>query len=234
MGEWPREPEGQLIPLSWVEAAQERWKEWEAQGKPLKTKGGEWIAPLRLGVDVAGMGVDNTVYLYRYGDIVEKMEGFGQTDHMATAGRTKMILDATPGSRAFIDTIGEGAGVYSRLKEQKAPAESIKFSSSGKYKKDLTGQRQFLNLRACCYWAIRDALDPQHGGMLALPPNDELAQDLTAPKWDMNSQGKIVIEPKEDIRERLGRSPDFGDALALTYAPEVSMKTELGIMDGIW
>ena len=234
MGEWPREPEGQLIPLSWVESAQERWRDWEAAGKPLKTPGGDWIAPLRLGVDVAGMGADSTVYLHRYGPIVASLAAFGQSDHMGTAGRIKAILDTTPGSRAFIDTIGEGAGVYSRLKEQKAPAESIKFSSSAKYKKDLTGQRQFLNMRAYCYWAVRDALDPQHGAMLALPLNDELAQDLTAPKWDMNSQGKIVIEPKEDIRERLGRSPDYGDALALTYAPEVTMKTELGIMNGIW
>lgn len=226
MGEWPREPEGQLIPLSWIEAAHRRWAEWKDAGSPLD-------ATLRLGVDVAGMGVDNTVYVHRYGNVVSEMAGFGKTDHMATAGRVKAILDAKPGSRAYIDTIGEGAGVYSRLSEQRCAAESVKFSASAKYKKDLTGEREFLNLRAYCYWAIRDALDPKLDARLALPPVDELTQDLTAPQWSQNSQGKIVIEPKDDIKLRLGRSPDYGDGLALTYAPEVTVAIESGAFNGI-
>lgn len=236
MGEWPREPEGQLIPLAWVEAAHQRWHDWVSAGKPLKEKDENgvlrWIAPLRLGVDVAGMGADNTVYLHRYGNVVTEMTAFGKSDHMSTAGKTKAILDADPEAVAFVDTIGEGAGVFSRLKEQKAAAQSIKFSAGTK-KKDLTGVREFANLRAYCYWAVRDALDPKLGGQLALPPVYELTQDLTAPQWDRNSQGKIIIEPKEDIRERLQRSPDYGDALALTYAPEVKVTVETEIMKGV-
>lgn len=233
MGEWPREPEGQLIPLSWIEAAHRRWAEWKDAGSPLKNPDGDWMDPLRLGVDVAGMGVDNTVYVHRYGNIVTEMAAFGKSDHMATAGRVKGILDSHAEAKAFIDTIGEGAGVYSRLSEQRCPAESVKFSESAKYMKDLTGEREFLNMRAYCYWAVRDALDPKLDGRLALPPVDELTQDLTAPQWSQNSQGKIVIEPKDGIKLRLGRSPDYGDALALTYAPQISVKVESGAFNGI-
>jgi hypothetical protein len=227
MGEWPTEPEGQLIPLAWVEAAVERWKEWESQGKPI---GGD---ALRLGVDVAGMGVDNTCYCHRYGDVVTLLEAFGKSDHMATAGRVKQILDSSPDSHAFVDTIGEGAGVHSRLSEQGAESESVKFSESAKGLRDLTDEREFDNLRAYCWWAIRDALDPKLGGKLALPPNDELVQDLTSPQYTMTSQGKIRLEKKEDIKARLGRSPDYGDALALTYAPEIKVEVHGGAFAGV-
>lgn len=226
MGEWPREPEGQLIPLSWVEAAHQRWLDWEASGKPLD-------APLRLGVDVAGMGVDNTVYCHRHGPVVSLLEGFGSSDHMQTAGRIKNIVEGSTGARGFVDTIGEGAGVYSRLTELKVNAESVKFSESAKGRFDVTRERQFANMRAYCYWAIRDALDPKLDGDLALPLVDELTQDLTAPQWSVNSQGKILIEPKEDIKVRLSRSPDYGDALALTYYPEATMTIESGVFSGI-
>lgn len=236
MGEWPREPEGQLIPLSWIESAHRRWQEWKDSGAKLKEKNldGEIvpIAPLRLGGDIAGMGADSTVFLERYGDVVTELSAFGQSDHMATAGRIKAILDAK-GGRAFIDTIGEGAGVFSRLQEQRCAVESVKFSEAAKYRKDLTGEREFHNMRAYCYWAIRDALDPKLDGQLALPPNDELTQDLTSPQWSVNSKGKILIEPKTEIKKRLGRSPDYGDALALTYYPEVSITVEGGAFEGV-
>jgi hypothetical protein len=58
-------------------------------------------------------------------------------------------------------------------------------------------------------------LDPEQGQNLALPPDQELLSDLTAPRWSMTTQG-IKVEPKEDVVERLGRSPDCADALVLS------------------
>lgn len=206
MGEFPREAPDQLIPLSWVEKAIERWKDRDGKSDEL----------LRLGVDVAGMGRDKTVFCHRKGNTVERFDGFSHADHMETAGRVKGEL-IKAGDKAFIDTIGEGAGVYSRLAEQNVPAISVKFSRSAKGS-DFTGERKFANERAYCYWAIRDALDPKYGAKLALPEHDDLIQDLTEPKWKIRSNGDILIEEKEEIKKRLGRSPDFGDALAVTYS----------------
>jgi hypothetical protein len=55
---------------------------------------------------------------------------------------------------------------------------------------------------------------------LLLPLHDGLKQDLTEPRWELTSSARLKIESKDDIRKRLKRSTDFGDALALTYYPE--------------
>ncbi len=216
MGEFPEKSEDQLIPLAWIEAASQRWEE-----QHNLELGGD----LRLGVDVAGMGSDLTVFCHRYDNFVREFQTLQRKDHMQTAGLINNILSANEKANALIDSIGEGAGIFSRLEEQKIKVTSAKFSeaardSNGKKElNDFTGQRTFANMRAYCYWAIRDALDPQLGGNLALPPLDELTQDLTEPRWSFRSDGKILIEEKTEIKKRLGRSPDFGDALALTYFP---------------
>ena len=212
LGQWPHESEDQLIPLAWVEASNERWKEWQHQGSQLPE------SLLRLGVDVAGMGSDLTCLCYRYGPVVSKIEFMAHSDHMATAGRVK---EAVKNGRAFVDTIGEGAGVHSRLIEQRVKSISVKFSESAADCHDETGERDFRNMRAYCWWALRDALDPKFGATLALPPLDALTQDLTAPRWTIDSQGKIILEDKDSIRSRLGRSPDAGDALANTFYPDM-------------
>lgn len=240
LGMWPKEPEGQLIPLAWVEAAHERWREWKANG-------GKLLDPLRLGADVAGMGNDLSCFCWRYGDIVSRLKAMPKQDHMSTVGTIKQALDTELSEaqasgrpidvRALVDTIGEGAGVHSRLVELNQPSISVKFSEGALGLSDVTEQRKFLNMRAYCYWAIRDALDPSLGGSLALPLDDELTQDLTAPQFKQNSTGKILIEAKEDIKDRLGRSPDYGDALALSYYPRTEVgKFESGAFDGagIW
>jgi len=209
LGEYPSEDEDALIPLIWIEMANERWKE---NGKK---KNGD---SLKLGVDVAGMGRDKTVFVPRYGNRVEKIEGFAKSGHMETAGKIKNRVEGN-GGRAYIDSIGEGAGVYSRCKEQRLSVTSAKASHSAEGKKDVTGQREFDNMRAYMYWAVRDALDPQFGFNLELPPDDELKQELTETRWGTRSNGKIFIEPKEDIKKRLGRSPDKSDGVSLTFYP---------------
>jgi len=211
LGEFPREAEGQLIPLAWVERSIALWKKSE---RPQ--------ADCKWGVDVSGMGRDKTVYLPRYGNYVDKAQSDLKSDHMAIAGNVVNLL--RHGGDAYIDSIGEGAGVQSRLKELGVKSNGIKFSKSGKGLKDYTGQRTFANLRAYCWWAIRDALDPKNDFNLALPDDPFLVEDLTEPQWEYRSNGDILIEDKEEIKKRLGRSPDYGDALALTFAPDRRLK----------
>ena len=210
IGEFPREGEDQLVPLSWLEAARRRWDDAKRPD-----------VPLRLGVDVAGMGRDVTVFMPRYKDYVDIPEASIKSDHMETAGKTKAKLK-TKKDKSFIDTIGEGAGVHSRLIEQEVKSVSVKFSEGVKHLSDITGELEFGNMRAYCYWAVRDALDPKHDAILALPPCDELIEELAETKWKVKSNGKIFIEEKDEIKKRLKRSPDYADALANTYYPDRS------------
>ena len=205
MGEFPRATEDTLIPLNWVELANDRWRDLQGKGE----------GTLRLGVDVAGMGRDLTVFAFRRGDVIEKIIAYSKQDHMVTVGRVKNELIVEDDS-AFVDSLGEGAGVFSRLMELQVNVIGVKASESAKGLTDITEQRTFANMRAYLYWSIRDALDPALGGKLALPPIDELTQDLTEVHWTTRSNGDIIIEEKDKIKKRLSRSPDYGDAVANT------------------
>jgi len=246
----PKVSEGVLVPAEWIDLAFERWKHMQsgkitiASGQvmvekevPMNTK------QLRLGVDVAGMGRDSSAFCHRYGNYVDKfemMQSAGKANHMEVVGKVKNIIKAGMDDfrglkpKAFIDTIGEGAGVYSRLLEMPEEKKADSFLTgaifSTKYSekaerdqqplKDYTGIYEFLNLRAYLYWAIRDWLNPNNKNAAALPPDEELKQELSQTKWEFLSNGKIKIEPKEEIKKRLGRSPDKSDALANTFDPE--------------
>lgn len=205
LGEFPAEAEGQLIPLAWIEAANERWLACSGKG----------VGTLRIGLDVAGMGKDLTCWTFKRGPVIEKQVTEAISEHMATAGKTKNYLNE-PDSEGYIDTIGEGSGVYSRLKEQGQSVISVKGSESAKEKQDFTRELTFHNMRAWLHWMLRDYLNPQYGMNLALPPDDTLTQEITEPQWDTKSNGDIFIEPKEKIKERLGRSPDKLDSLLLS------------------
>lgn len=216
LGKFPKASHDALIPQEWIELANERWKKLVAQ------ENFEHIRMCRLGVDVAGMGRDSSVLCPRYGNFVDEFEvhqSAGKADHMHVAGMIARYLHYDK-SKAFIDTIGEGAGVYSALLEKGfRNGFSCKFSESAKDLSDLTEQYEFANMKAYLYWAVRDWLDPKNGFEPALPECDELMEEATEIKWHFQSSGAIAIEKKEDIIKRLGRSTDYFDALANTFYP---------------
>lgn len=224
LGKFPKVSQDVLIPRQWIETAQARW---------LKENFHVGSKACALGVDVAGMGRDSTVYCDRFGDYVrsfDKVHSGGKADHMAVAGRVKHTLDSIPGSFASIDTIGEGAGVYSRLVELGYEDRSIscKYSERAmiddKELSDVTGQYQFANMRAYLFWAVRDWLDPKNNSKAMLPPGDSFIEEATEIRWSFRSNGSIIIELKEDIKKRLGRSTDEFDALANTFYPRNTIK----------
>lgn len=207
----PESSEDSLIPLTWIEEAQKRWLE----AKRPTTNG------IRA-VDVAGMGRDTTTFTSRFDDYVDNITVMAyhskETVHMETAGKIK--LDADKYKYTLIDTIGEGAGVYSRLAEQEVSnVFQFKNSYNAVGLTDKTETRRFVNMRAYTHWAMRDWLDPQLNSTAMLPPDDELKAQLAEIKYIVKSDGRIIIEPKDDIKSRLGVSPDKSDGLAETFAP---------------
>jgi hypothetical protein len=208
LGEFCSDDEDAIIPLSWAEAAVTRWRAWDSAGRP------EQDGPRIAGVDVARSGKDRSCIALRHGDVIVSLQTFAKADTMETCGRVKRIVDATPEMRAIIDAIGIGAGVYDRCREMGVKSEP--FTGSAKAtRKDRSGQISFRNLRSAAFWHIRDLLDPAANPVLALPPDDELIGDLTAIHKKDQSDGKVMAEPKDDIRKRIGRSTDKGDAVAM-------------------
>lgn len=215
LGMFPKVAEDVLIPYEWIEIANENWKRLQDEGfKPVKH--------CRLGSDVAGMGRDSSVLCPRYGNYVTNFnvhQSAGKADHMHVAGmHTPYLYDKK--AKAFIDTIGEGAGVYSRLQELGySNVYSCKYSEGARGLHDVTNQYEFVNMRAYCYWSLRDWLNPKNGFGAALPPCDKLMEEATETHWRFTSDGRILIEPKEEIKKRIKRSPDYMDALANTFYP---------------
>lgn len=215
LGLFPKATEDTLIPIEWLELAHDRWKK-------LKSENFVSRKYARVGIDVAGMGRDSSCFVPRYGNYVPEIkihQSGGKADHMKVAGVAIQWL-RDKNAKVMIDTIGEGAGVYSRLLELGYDnAYSCKFSEGTKGLHDITGQYEFANMRAYCYWAVRDWLNPKNGFHPALPPCDELDAELTEVHWSFQSSGSIIIEQKDNIKSRLKRSPDRSDALASTFYP---------------
>ena len=192
----------QVIPTAWVAAAQERWKTREKPTTPMTC----------LGVDVARGGKDKTALAPRYGnwfDQITTYPGKETPDGPVVAGLVLMAHQKP--AKINLDVIGVGGSVYDCLKD-KDGIDVVPINGAAKSTaKDRSGALTFVNLRAENWWKFREALDPEHGDDLALPPDPELKADLCAPTWKLRTNG-IQVEAKEDIIARIHRSPDKGDA----------------------
>jgi len=215
LGDFHSADEDTVIPLRWIEAANERWLEWADAGKP------DLPGPHVDGVDVARSGEDSTVLAIRRGPVLAELRRSSKEDTMQTTGRVKGHLDSDPAATAMVDVIGIGAGVLDRLREQGCRAEPFN-ASGGTKNTDATGELGFPNCRSAAWWLMRELLDPSRDPDVALPVDDELLGDLTAPKWKILSGGKIQVESKDDIRKRIGRSTDAGDATVQAFWQEHS------------
>lgn len=229
LGEFQAADEDSVIPLSWVDAAIERWHEWDQAGRPPVE--GRRI----LGVDVARSGGDSTVMAQRYGWLIAALVAHDREDTMHTTARVLGALsgdehdhaqdeeEQEPGSALVpvVDSMGVGGGVVDRLRELGAPV--LAYTGAAKTRRrSRDGEFGFTNTRSAAYWNLRELLDPAFGAELALPPDDLMVSDLTTPTWDVTTglPPKIQVERKEDVVTRLGRSPDRGDAIAMSYFAE--------------
>jgi hypothetical protein len=198
----------QVIPRAWVKAAMKRWTE-----APPESEAGK---PLVVGCDVARGGDDKTVNAPRRGnwfDELQKHPGRTTPDGQSVVALLSILL--VHGGSAYIDVIGVGASAYDIAIMKKLDVAPVNFAEKSNAR-DKSSTLSFVNKRAEYYWRFREALDPQDGDNIALPPDAELEADLCAPRWSMQTNG-IKIEAKEDIKKRIGRSPDSADAVVISY-----------------
>lgn len=140
LGEFYSSDEDGVIPLSWVEAANERWRAWVDAGRP-KLEGRKTV-----GVDVARSGADKTVCAIRHGVTIVDIRHTFREDTMQTTGRVKGITENPEhqGILPVIDVIGIGAGVVDRLREQRIRVDAFN-ASEGTKRKDSIGELGFVN-----------------------------------------------------------------------------------------
>jgi hypothetical protein len=211
LGEFYAGDEDCVIPLAWAEAAVERWYEWQDAGSP------DPGDPHVIGVDPARLGEDRTAIAIRYSHVITEIRTTAKEDTMAVTGRVKGILDADPAAVAMVDSIGVGAGVLDRLREMGMRAEPFT-ASARTTRRDVTGEFTFQNCRAAAWHNLRELLDPSAGAVACLPDDEALLSDLSAPHGKEPLSGGILrIEGKDEIRARIGRSTDRGDAVVQAF-----------------
>lgn len=195
-----KDDDWQVIPTAWILAAEKRHDE---QGKP----------PLKLralGADPKRGGSDEFGIARLYGDYFEVQGHGGEYDGDSGA---ELVIRSLLGDDApiYIDPIGYGASVFDVLKKTHEVYPMNAGESAGK-ETDKSGKYLFANQRSLWWWRFREALDPNSGYEIALPSNRKLRQDLRAPLFKRQG-GKIIVESKEEIKKRTGRSTDYADAV---------------------
>lgn len=207
LGDFPEESVEGLFRRSWVEAAIAR---------PLK----EGVRFPLLAVDPARYGPDSTAVAVGTETECRRLVVWKGADTMGTVERVVGLAAETgirpsprphvPGwGRIIVDEIGLGAGVGDRLRQ--LGYRVVGFNGGHKVA-NVAGEPEFLNLRAASYWRVRKLLEE---GVAVLPKDDVLVDELCAVRWTTTPSGEIRVEPKDDLKDRIGRSPDRMDAVTM-------------------
>lgn len=188
-----------LIPIDLVTEASKRvYKEDEYR-----------YAPTVIGVDIARFGDDTTVFFKRKGLVAFPPVVLKKQDNMVVADRLVAYASECMPDAIFVDA-GGGAGVIDRARQLGAVVTEVAFGGKAIDEK-------YRNRRAEMWIEMAKWL--RAGG--SIPNVPLLKSDLSAASYSFDASGKMVLEAKEKIKERLGRSPDMADALALTFAVPV-------------
>lgn len=215
LAEFAGEEDG-VIPMAWIEAAMGRYGK-DEKGEPIPHD--HTHHPRLLAADIADTGTDQTVIASRDEWCIWRLETFTTGDVVEHADKLAHRTDDYT-TRVVIDSIGVGAGTLAAAKKLDLPAEGF-VASEKTARKDRTGEFGFINKRAAAWWNLRELLDPDLGEEVSLPNDPELLGDLSAPTWREYAGGKIGIESKDDIRKRLARSTDVGDAVVMGFWDDI-------------
>lgn len=171
-------------------------------------------APLVFGIDVARFGSDSTVIFKRRGLVALEPIIIRKFDNMRVADVVARHIEEDSPDAVFIDA-GQGQGVIDRLNDMGFSVEEVHFGGTA------IDDRHYANRRIEMWDGMHKWL--RAGG--AIPPLALLQSDLCAPTYGYTVGKNLkILESKDKIKERLGRSPDLADALALTFAAPVATR----------
>ena len=182
--------------------------------------------PLVIGFDPAWKGEDRHAMAWRQGRRLIKVECKTKLDTMQAAGWVKQVIDTDRPKRVFVDVGGVGAGVYDRLAEMGYGeiVRAINFGSAPfePAPRDAHGRPSggAANRRAEMWMKSKDWLADPAGAQI--PDSDALQADACGPGYGYDSNTRLLLEKKDDMRRRGAASPDQWDAVALTFAEPVA------------
>lgn len=211
LGDWDQADDPtQLIRFEWIEQAR--------SVEPVHGKKG-------LGVDVARYGDDDTVIAHRDGNALTRVEYHHglSTDRVADLVMARMNDGPVDADRVNVDVVGLGAGVVDSCRRAGFNVQEVqsggKAIQRGIDQTDGAGDSsvyRFHNLRSQLWWEYREAV--RLGNTCFDVEDHRLVEDLTAPRYSVSGEKVIKVESKDEIRKRIGRSTDAGDAVVYAWA----------------
>ena len=202
-----------LIPIDLVaKASAKRYSEGDVAG-----------SPRIIAVDVARFGDDRSVIIRRQGLAAYVPRVFGGLDNMAVADAVVNEIINFRAHTVFVDA-GRGEGVIDRVRQLGFHVVEANYAAQA------MDPARYINRRAESWDRMRKWLES--GG--SIPDDDELKEELSVPTYSFDASNRMVIEKKERIKERMGKSPDLADALSLSFFSPVGGDAEMGAGAGFF
>lgn len=208
-GDFPTNDEEGLIPASLIELAVDR----KDVGLPSPSRPKLW------GVDPAGPGRDRSVVVKRHDNrIYEQPVEYRGLNTTQLAMRVRDMWIALPPHERenviiAVDANGLGRGVADALDTMGVPVTLVMSQSSPTRRRN--AKEQFAKLRDQMWWQVKEWFESED---VSIPYCMSLIKELKGPTWAYDSRGKTKVEGKDEMKKRLKMSPDYADALCLTFA----------------
>jgi len=181
-----------------------------------------------LGVDVAGHGKDKTVIILMKNKNLVKILTYDDTSIPSVTREVKklMINHRVDANDICVDGAGLGAGVIDELEEDGIYVSN--FIGGGKVIED-DSVFNYKNIRAQAYWYLKLAFEAHEIGLIT---DDKVLSDLSSIHYTIEGDKQIKIESKDEIKKRVGRSPDYADALC--YAVWARVYQSIRALPGVF
>lgn len=169
--------------------------------------------PLKLGVDIAGGGEDETVVYGNRGGRIRKVDSWPEGDAVYTANRILEVATKNGAREIRIDAVGFGAAVVDIIGRDPRAGGFVVIAVKGSFMPK--NNAAHANARAEHYDSFRFGLSQ---GLVDIDPHDtQLKDELLSIQYKLNDRGSIQIESKRDVRKRGDKSPDNLDAAIYSY-----------------
>lgn len=228
-GNPPTTGDANVIPQASLELAHTRWTGGEIAGEPVTAARPAFASSLEVGVDVARFGSDDSVVQGVRGLYAYPLDRVHGQDTVAIAGLVVEYVKRhrVHGERVVVkvDESGVGAGVVDLLR---AFAEEHDLTVVGVNAGASATADGYVLLRDQLWFGVRAWID--EGG--ALPPDEGQAEELIAPTYAFDVRQRRRVESKDEMKRKLGRSPDRADALGLALLSGVAGTEEIEAVSG--
>jgi hypothetical protein len=180
--------------------------------------------------DIARYGSDKAVIKVWDGFRVVKITSFEKSSITLLSDTIKKLSYEfhVPMSQTVCDEDGVGGGVVDILGCKGFVNNAKPFEESSKNPNDDEKKPQYQNLKSQCYFKLADLINNNGLWICETEYKDQIIEELEQVKrHNIDKDGKLAVIPKEKVKELLGRSPDFSDALMMRMYFELEPKQEV-------